>query len=93
MGEAFAAIRTGNVCHYDAVRQKKDGHSIDVAVTVSPIRNPAGDLVGASVIVRNIGERVQADRKLRESEERFLRVFEHAPFGTCLQAIDGRFLR
>ena len=52
-----------------------------------------GEVVGASAIARDIGKRVQAERKLRESEERFREVFEHAPFGMCVAGLDGRFLQ
>ena len=42
---------------------------------------------------RDIGERVRAERQLRESEERFREVFEYAPYGICVSALDGRFLQ
>ena len=62
-------------------------------LSISPIRNPAGEVVGAAGIARDIGKRVRAERKLRESEERFRGVFEHAPFGMCVTGLDGRFLQ
>jgi len=77
----------------ETVHQGKDGTLVDVSLSVSPIRNPAGEVVGAAVISRDIGQRVRAERKLRESEERFREVFEHAPFGMCVSGPDGRFLQ
>jgi PAS domain S-box-containing protein len=49
--------------------------------------------VAASAIARDIGERLQVERKLRESEERLRGVFEHAPFGMCVGGQDGRILQ
>jgi len=44
------------VQHYDTVRQRKDGRPLHVAMTVSPVRNPAGEIVGLSKIARDITE-------------------------------------
>ena len=55
-------IRAGlSVEHFETVRQTKDGELIDVSLTVSPIRNAAGRLIGASKIARDIRERKQSD--------------------------------
>ena len=60
-------IRRGeNVRHFETVRRRKDGKSIDVSVTVSPIRDPAGRIIGASKVVRDITERKQAEAKILE---------------------------
>ena len=84
----------GNGCKVsplDAVLVGKDGRPIDVLLSLSPIRNAAGNVVGTSVIAHDIGKRVRAERKLRESEELFHEVFEYAPFGMCVSGLDGRF--
>ena len=91
--QGLAQVRTGNVYQYDTVRQAKDGRLIDVTVTGSPIRNAAGKWVGVSAIIRDISGRVRAEKKLRESEERFRSAFENAPIGMSLQAVDGRYLQ
>jgi PAS domain S-box-containing protein len=78
---------------YDAALLTKDGREVDVSITISPIRDSAGDVVGVSTIARDAGKRLQAERKLRESEERFREVFENAPLGICVCALDGRFLQ
>ncbi len=55
-------IRAGlSVEHFETVRQTKDGELIDISLTVSPIRNAAGRLIGASKIARDIRERKQSD--------------------------------
>ncbi|MGO9257450.1 MAG: PAS domain S-box protein [Bryobacteraceae bacterium] len=81
------------VSPFETVRQRKDGARIDVLLSLSPIRNPAGEVVGASATAHDIGKRVRAERKLRENEERFRGVFEQAPFGMCVSGLDGRFLQ
>jgi PAS domain S-box-containing protein len=54
-------IRRGDrVDHYETIRQRKDGSLIDVSLTISPMRDGEGAVVGASKIARDIGERKQA---------------------------------
>jgi PAS domain S-box-containing protein len=93
MSQARARARDGGVTHYETVRLRKDGRRIDAAVTISPIRNFSGAVAGRAMIARDIGERVRAEQRLRDSEERFRSVFENAPFGMCLKGIDGRPLQ
>jgi PAS domain S-box-containing protein len=60
-------IRRGErIEHYETVRQCKDGSLIDISLTVSPIKDGSGRVVGASKIARNIGERKQAERALAQ---------------------------
>jgi two-component system sensor histidine kinase/response regulator len=92
--QLFGAIGNGRaIPPFEKVLATKNGSDVDVSISISPIRNAAGDVVGASAIVRDIGERLRAERKLRESEERFREVFEHAPSGLSVTAPDGRFLQ
>jgi PAS domain S-box-containing protein len=72
---------------------RKDGSPVSVSISVSPMRNPAGELVGSSAIFRDIGPRLHAERRLRESDERFREIFEHAPFGMSVASLDGRFIK
>jgi PAS domain S-box-containing protein len=74
-GEIVARLRAGKrIQHYETVRRKKDGTLIDVSLTISPIRNQAGQIIGASKIIRDIGERKQTELSLKESQQR-LREF------------------
>ncbi len=51
--------------HFETVRQRKDGSLVEISLTVSPIKTPEGDIVGASKIARDITERKRAhDRQL-----------------------------
>ena len=55
-------IRAGeSVEHFETVRQAKNGRLVDVSLTVSPIRNTAGKLIGASKIARDIRDQKRAD--------------------------------
>lgn len=64
-------IRRGEkVDHYETVRQAKDGRLIDVSISVSPIRNVAGKVVGASSIFRDISERRRIEHALVDRERR-----------------------
>lgn len=55
-------IRRGQrVTHYETVRRRKDGETIHVSLTVSPVRDAAGAVGGASVVARDITERRQAE--------------------------------
>src|SRR6202043_499235 len=46
--------RGERIDHYETVRRRKDGSLIDVSLTVSPVKNRTGKIIGASKIVRNI---------------------------------------
>ena len=57
----LARIRSGErIDHYETIRQRKDGTLIDVSLTVSPVRDGSGRIVGASKIARDISEQKRA---------------------------------
>ena len=57
--------------HYETVRQRKDGGRIDISLTISPIKDLDGRIIGSSDIARDITERKHQQAVLHESEERF----------------------
>jgi PAS domain S-box-containing protein len=70
--ENMAKLRHGDtISHHETVHQSKDGKRIEVSMTMSPIRDTEGRIVGASVIGSDITERKRQDAIFRKSEERF----------------------
>jgi PAS domain S-box-containing protein len=66
--------RGERVEHYETVRRRKDGTLIDVSLTISPVRDATGVIVGASKIARDITEQKEALRKLAEAHEQLKRA-------------------
>lgn len=63
--EVLARIRRGErVEHFDTVRVARDGRRLDISLTVSPVRNTAGEIIGASKIARDITERRRIEAEL-----------------------------
>jgi PAS domain S-box-containing protein len=69
--DILARLRRGEqVDHFETVRMRKDGTLLDISVTISPLRNSAGIVIGASKVARDITLQKHAEEALRESEER-----------------------
>ncbi|MCC7048316.1 MAG: PAS domain S-box protein [Alphaproteobacteria bacterium] len=67
----LARIRNGElVDHFETIRRRKDGSLIDISLTISPIRDAKGRIVGASKIARDVTERRKAEAEVRNSERR-----------------------
>jgi diguanylate cyclase (GGDEF)-like protein/PAS domain S-box-containing protein len=77
------------VDHFETVRQHKDGTLLHVSVSISPIRNRAGEVVGAAKIARDIGARLALMANLRLTAT----VFEHSGEGIVLCDAQGRIRR
>jgi PAS domain S-box-containing protein len=95
--EVLARLRRGErVDHFETTRMTRDGRRIEVSLTVSPIRDEEGNIVGASKIARDISERKRNERQLRDAERRkdeFLAVLAHelrnplAPMRSALELL------
>ncbi len=88
-------IRRGErIDHYETVRQRKDGSFVDISLTVSPIRDLRGKIIGASKIARDITERKRAEERqdllLREMEHRIKNLFALA---IAIVSLSGRSAR
>jgi PAS domain S-box-containing protein len=71
-------IRRGErVQHFETQRRTKDGWLINVSVTVSPIYDVGGKVMGVSIMSRDITQRLRAEDSLRESEEKFRQIAEN----------------
>jgi PAS domain S-box-containing protein len=84
--------RGERVEHFETVRIHKDGTLLDISLTISPMRNAAGAVIGASKVARNITERKLAERALRESEERFRAMVDTTPECVKLVTTEGTLL-
>ncbi len=68
----LARLRQGQpIEHFDTVRVRKDGTKVDISLSISPVRDAAGKIIGASKIARDITGRKRIERELSESEQRF----------------------
>jgi len=68
--------RGERVDHFETIRVRKDGTLLDVSLTISPVKNGSGRIVGISKIARDITERRRVEKALRESEET-LKIADH----------------
>jgi len=90
--------RGEQVRHYETVRVHKDGHPIHVSLSISPIRDENGNIVGSSTISQDITARKRAEEALRQSEERFRAlvnissdvVYRMSPDWSEMQQLEGR---
>ena len=78
----LARLRAGKrIEHYETIRITKDGRLLDISLTVSPIKGPNGEIVGASKIARDITEQRQARRALDKASERLKLALDAARLG------------
>ncbi|MBV9273786.1 MAG: PAS domain S-box protein [Verrucomicrobia bacterium] len=68
--EILARLRRGErYDHFETVRVTKDGRRLDVSLTISPIRDASGKIIGASKIARDISDRKRTEAALREAQQ------------------------
>ncbi|MEG4037189.1 PAS domain S-box protein [Microcoleus sp. S36b_A4] len=99
--QTLATLRQGEIIkNHETVRVRKDGQLIDINCTISPLKDTAGRILGASVIKRDITarkradiERQQMETALQKSEEQFRHAFEDASIGMAILSLDGHFLK
>src|SRR5205085_11188598 len=71
--------------HFETVRRTKSGQLVQAAVTSSPVRNAAGEVIGASKVARDITERRQAD----ETRARLAAIVESSEDAIVSKTLDG----
>lgn len=66
--------RGERIDHYETVRRRKDGKLLNISITVSPVRNGDGEIVGASKIARDVTERKRAEEELHRAKDELAAV-------------------
>jgi PAS domain S-box-containing protein len=90
----IARVRSGGTIRQFATeRLRKDGRLIQVSLTVSPVRNSAGRLIGMSTIARDITQRVELESAMRQREQELTDFFNDAPLGLVWVGANGRIER
>ncbi len=91
--DILARIGRGELIeNFETVRVRKDGQHIDVCVTISPIRDSSGRIIGASKVAHNITERKRVAAALMETKGRLELLIEHAPAAIALFDREMRYL-
>ncbi len=84
--------RGERIDHFETIRMRKDGTLLDISLTISPVKDSSGRIIGASKVARDVTEKKHAERALQESEERFRAIVETTPECVMLVAADGTLL-
>ena len=85
----LSRVRDGHrIDHFETVRQRKDGTLLDVSLTVSPIRNANGTIIGASKIARDITEHKKALAASAEAQSRLVVTLQS--IGDAVMAMDAQ---
>lgn len=74
--------------HFQTVRRHKNGNLLDMSVTISPLRNSSGRVVGASKVARDITAQKRNEQALRESEQRYQTVTDVSPVMIWMSGTD-----
>ena len=89
----LARLRRGErVDHVRTVRRRKDGSLLDVSLTISPVRDASGKVIGASKVARDVTAQALAETAMRESEERFRAIVQTTPECVKLITAEGKLL-
>jgi PAS domain S-box-containing protein len=88
MPRILQRIKAGeNVEHYDTVRIRRDGQRLDVSLTVSPIKNVAGQIIGASAIARDITAQKRTNEEIRAMTQQLWHAAKLASVGELAASI------
>ena len=89
INQLIKKIKNGErVFHYDTIRIDKDSKQVDISITMSPIFDNSGNLVGISTIARDISKQKKSEIALKESEKKFHEVFNNANDKISLNSIE-----
>jgi PAS domain S-box-containing protein len=79
--------------HVETVRRARDGQDVPISLSVLPVRNAGGTIIGVCKIARDIGERHRAARALQESEDTARALIESAAEGILVVDEHGRIVQ
>lgn len=83
MSQLLEKVTRGEpIRHYETVRARKDGSRVDISLSISPLRDAQGNIVGASSIKRDITERNQSEALIRKSEANLANAQQIARLGS-----------
>lgn len=74
---------------FDAIRLTKEGREFPASITIAPLKDAAGKVIGTSRVLRDITERRRVEEALRENAELFSTLIAQAPMGTYV--VDAQF--
>jgi len=98
--EILSRIRRGErFDHFETIRLTKDGRQLNISITVSPIKDSTGHVIGASKVARDITERKKAEERERTLlaeaatvNAKFRAFFEQGPLFAGIMALDGTII-
>lgn len=89
--QILANIAAGSsIEHYETIHMRKDGKQIDVALTISPIKDTQGNIIGVSTIARDISDRKQVEKSFEQLRYQHQLILDSAGEGICGLNIHGK---
>lgn len=81
--EIISRLKRGErIEHFETKRVRKDGNTIDISLTISPVKNKQGEIIGASKIARDITTQRHNKRVISENEEKLKILIDASELGT-----------
>jgi len=89
--EIITRVLHGELIDHETTRLAKGERRIDVSLTISPVLDDRGNIIGSSTIAREITEKKLAERELRENKERFQTYLDNSPEGIFIVDAKGNY--